>query len=405
MTAQLPSPQQQGDTLSQVRSQAQRVSQAQQSATSLSAQALTLPDELRKSVSERFASNPLLQQREQVLEGALNVGTKTRANIAEQVKGGTIFSPSQQLAIEQSRRSAAVSPLSTLNEIIGVQRGGLENVIGAASRSAQAQAQLASGAAQQEQQQFQNLFQVLEFEERQRQFQIKQAAANAKSEGLDLGFLFGGQPTEDPPQSTPQEGVGALSPQGEWRFTGNEWVPAKTKNDTDVGRQFLIAAVASGELSATEAKFIGEQSGIIPDKKELEKQEGAQKALTQLSTITAARPQLGVSSVLRPGKTVGSLVQFNNAKTIAGQVIAKQFESGRMSDEDRSFYQKLLPGALDLNFDSKIAGLKFALEVNAGLRDPNLPRLQSTDGSIIEYDSVSDPDYKEDVQKGLIPIL
>ena len=43
-------------------------------------------------------------------------------------------------------------------------------------------------------------------------------------------------------------------------------------------------------------------------------------------------------------------------------------------------------------------------ELQTTQREGQTPRLKALDGSIYEYDSTSDPDYQEDLNKGFTPI-
>ena len=148
------------ETLTQVQSAAQDVSQAQQRATQLAAQSSTLPTELRKAVTERFQENPLFGRRETAVEQAIAAGPEARARIAEQVQAGTIFSPSQQLAIEEAQRGAAVAPLTTLNQLIQQQTQGIEGAITAGVNAFNSLVTAAQGDAQLAQQKYNNLFQL-----------------------------------------------------------------------------------------------------------------------------------------------------------------------------------------------------------------------------------------------------
>lgn len=105
-----------------------------------------------------------------------------------------------------------------------------------------------------------------------------------------------------------------------------------------------------------------------------------------------------------PGLNLLEHITFGARRSLASQTLARAFEKGRLSDQDRLFYKKLMPTRFDPWYDQKLAAIEKSLRVNAGLESPENPRLQMPDGTVYEYDSISDPDYKQDVQEGGIPI-
>lgn len=88
--------------------------------------------------------NPMMAQRETALQDYLNTPSSTRASLlpANQpmVEGSPLnFSPTQQNAIVEARRNAALVPLAGLNSSIVGQYGNLGDILNAAAQSYQSQ--------------------------------------------------------------------------------------------------------------------------------------------------------------------------------------------------------------------------------------------------------------------------
>lgn len=128
--------------LQQARTQAQG---AQQTANAAATADMTLPDMLREALTKKFSTNnPIVAQREGALQNYLNTTTQAPLDVAPQSVGGNapvVFNPLQQANLIQQKRSAALAPLASLNDLFGLQTGGLENTIGVASRAHQAETQ------------------------------------------------------------------------------------------------------------------------------------------------------------------------------------------------------------------------------------------------------------------------
>lgn len=83
---------------------------------------------LRKTMAERMGQSPLMQQRESAAQQLLTSNPRGREFLAQKVQE-TPLSPTQQSSIMASRRAADTVPLMTLNDLLGVQTGGIENII------------------------------------------------------------------------------------------------------------------------------------------------------------------------------------------------------------------------------------------------------------------------------------
>lgn len=122
--------------------------QAEDTAVSAAAAGNTLSDKLRSAVSERFQESPLARQRGEALSTYITSAPRARADIAEQVKGGTIFNPSQQSALLSARRASDVVPLLSLNDLLQAQFGGMGDIINAGTNAYKEQVGALQGAAQ-----------------------------------------------------------------------------------------------------------------------------------------------------------------------------------------------------------------------------------------------------------------
>lgn len=122
---------------------------------------VTLADELRKALGTRFGETGIPQATAEARAGFLKAPTQIRSDIAQKVGAGTIFSPSQQQAIQSAGLASAMVPLSAANIVQGAALGGLEDMIGAGTRAWQAQVGQKSLEAQLAQTGYQNILNEL----------------------------------------------------------------------------------------------------------------------------------------------------------------------------------------------------------------------------------------------------
>jgi len=102
---------------------------------------ITLADELKKALGTRFGESGIPQATAQARSNFMAAPDQVRADLANQVKGGTIFSPSQQQAIMSSKMASALVPLSGANMIQNAAYGGISDMVDAGTRAWQAQTQ------------------------------------------------------------------------------------------------------------------------------------------------------------------------------------------------------------------------------------------------------------------------
>lgn len=142
--------------------QARQQSQsAQQSATEFESKGYTLADQLRQAIGAKFGETGIPQATATARANYMAAPAQIRSDIAGQVRGGTIFSPSQQQALMASKMGSALVPLSAANIIQSAGYGTLEDMIGAGTRAWQAQTAQKQGAAQLAQTNYANILNEL----------------------------------------------------------------------------------------------------------------------------------------------------------------------------------------------------------------------------------------------------
>lgn len=108
---------------------------------------LTLADELRKAIGERFEESDVAKQSATARSNFLAAAPQARADILSLIQGGSILSPTQQNAIMASKRAAALAPVMGTNVLQEAQFGTLEDLINAGTNAWNAQATNARGVA------------------------------------------------------------------------------------------------------------------------------------------------------------------------------------------------------------------------------------------------------------------
>lgn len=256
----------------------QAANQAEDRAVSAAAASNTLGDKLRTAISERFQESPLAKQREGALKTFITSAPNARADIAEQVKGGTIFNPSQQQALIAGRRASDVVPLVSLNDLLQAQFGGMGDLVTAGTNAYKEQVGSLQGAAQLARQRADSalaqLYKTAEFNLEK----AKVGAANAPSEiELLLAQLLGGQqgaagetgvagqgptgpesfPTSIPSEDLQQRVTGTInSPGGQYTFNRliQSWQPSGLPE-----RQYAAGESAIDDETGTEIVFNGSE--------------------------------------------------------------------------------------------------------------------------------------------------
>jgi len=166
-------------------------SQAQQASERAATAQENLPgslEQFRRNLNEVYnKDNPLIKARESQLQSYLTAGDTARRDLLPQYAGGTVFTPTELQAIVSGRQAAALAPLSSLNQQIVGQYGGLKDYVGLGRDVLQAQI----SAAQQRSTDLQNLYQ---FAQAKRQQDLENQIAQQKfaEDVRQFGILHGG---------------------------------------------------------------------------------------------------------------------------------------------------------------------------------------------------------------------
>lgn len=190
-----------------VEQQFSQARQTGQSAINFAQSGAGLEEMLRNSVSQRLSSSPLYGQREEAARQVLTSAPRAREDISNIIKGGTILSPTQQQSIMASRQAADVVPLTSLNDLLQAQTGGVETAVGAGLKSFDSILGALQAQAALEQSQAQSAFDRLMAQEslKLEQQKARAASGSGKPSIFDfLGQMLGqmlGQGQVDSPQS------------------------------------------------------------------------------------------------------------------------------------------------------------------------------------------------------------
>lgn len=134
---------------------------AQKTALDYGARGLTLPDELRKALGERYAGSGMAQDAATARTEFMASAPQARADVAGLVSAGNILSPTQQQAILAAKRGAALVPLIASNINQEAAFGNIDDLVGAGTRAFQAQTAQQQGVAQLAQSSYSNLLSEL----------------------------------------------------------------------------------------------------------------------------------------------------------------------------------------------------------------------------------------------------
>lgn len=191
---------------------------------------------LRSNVEQIYnKNNPLIQQREGLLQGYLGAGDQARAQLLPQNAGGTVFSPTELQSLTSARQAGYLAPLTSLNQLITGQYGTLGNYLGNARDMVNAQVNAGNSQANRllqlsqlgyeqrarqqasTQQEFQNQLALQKLQEAARQFNVKQTkkAPGTTDIGSLFGSLFTGQTENYPTKPTYKIPSGPLL-QNQW---------------------------------------------------------------------------------------------------------------------------------------------------------------------------------------------
>lgn len=152
---------------------------------------LSLPDLLRKALNDKFTNNnPLIQDLNTARGNYLNTTTSAPLSVMPENNNGIIFNPAQQEDLINRRKTAALSPIMLLNDLLGIQTGGIQNIIDSTSRAAQAETLGKKGKADVAQTALSNLFDLVKAksdEDYRNQSLAETIRSNKASEAISAG--------------------------------------------------------------------------------------------------------------------------------------------------------------------------------------------------------------------------
>lgn len=177
--------------------------QGAQAATSAyqteAASAGTLPDMLRDALNKKFsANNPIYADRETAAKSYFDATTQAPLRVTPRSAGGmsdVVYTPAEQANLIQGYRSAPLARLMTLNDLLNLNTGGIENVIGATSRAHGSIVDKLLGQANLAQQNYQNVRSEAEarFQEEMAREKLKLDQESSRRAGSsDIGSILAG---------------------------------------------------------------------------------------------------------------------------------------------------------------------------------------------------------------------
>jgi len=264
---------------------------AQQGVVSGMQASTKLPDMLKQAVSEKFKSSPIYGDREGAAKNLMDTPTSYRADMANLGQTGqAILSPTQQQALVSQARSTATVPLMTLNDILGMRTGSVNDImnsaIGANQTDLQAQQLNADNL-------YRNATGAYDRDLAERKFAYDQSKSSGGLSGLDLSGLLGGQPTEQKPAYSASS-LNAVSPGGEWSFNGRDWDPVQ-QTSTDNGSMDPLKQII-GMALLKEGKLSQAYSVLKPEKqssarlKSADALSGIENNISQLYSLSKDLP-------------------------------------------------------------------------------------------------------------------
>lgn len=209
----------------------------------------TLPDMLYDTLNKKFTeNNPLYAQRETALKNYMTVGETAPLDVLPENNQGMVFSPIEQAGMIAGKRADALAPITSLNELIGYQFGGIENIVDRTARMYDALAKAAQVEYENKRNSYRDLLELVgakasqattdrDFEENVRQFGLEYALNQQKTgessnnsaleEMLTQLILGAGEentttPTEAKPTKVPA--FGNPNPKTLYSSTKGEWV-------------------------------------------------------------------------------------------------------------------------------------------------------------------------------------
>ena len=336
-----------------------RQAQATREYGKLTGAAQTFADEVmsrvRKARAERGVSK-LATEMGEVTSQLVTEGPKIRQRLAD-------VNPLQTDVLTARQRAQTLGTLTTLSQLEKERAGTIEDIIGAGTNRLLAEAATRKAEAEAAANEVATMIDLIRLKEEQakRAFDEWVKRQQLETPSFLERLLGGAQITEPQPNYTPVEGEGAVSEGGQWVFSGNQWVPRSQAGGgfmSVLTPEVLAAGVASGEISPSAAKFLGQISGAVPStsqQKKLDQLAVVENNVLQLETLLKNLP----TGLRAAGETALTYIPFfdfyPNVKTYnalrkaftgpVARVIAA--EVGVLTDKDIARVQDILPSITD----------------------------------------------------------
>jgi hypothetical protein len=329
----------------------QKVSSAMSNYTNLASGQATIAETLKQKALEAYKNNEdIVKPLDTATADYYNAPSVAREKYQD------IFNPFTREKLVSQYTTNAGLPMQALSNVLGNRMGRIDDLIGSGTNAYKAQVTAAQDAVQQAQAEYDNLL---------KEYEINQKNAPSATSPIMAALqaiLTGGGSTSTPTAPTEPEPMyspggnqsGIKSAGGQWTWADNKWIPTATGTttnkssgiNTDVAKQLLSLGVLSGDIPAAAASFIGTTMGITKPSDEATSQ-SLVRQLNGMKSLIANTNGITAGASTLPGiGTMFSDPSFNTFKVtrdLIGQTVAKMYESGRLSDQDRVFYLRNFP--------------------------------------------------------------
>ncbi len=346
--------------------QAQQAYQQTAQAANASAEGdMTLPSQLKEALNMKFSTNnPVIQEREGALKGYLDSIPQSQAAVLPENNNGVILSPIHQADLISKMQSSKLAPLSTLNYILGLQTGGISDVIESASAAHQRKTASLTNKAGLARNVYGDILNELSakadqaFKERQFQENIRQF--NVSEASKKLGSI------------DEQKSISALQRDVKRGTTFNElydryseilpeWQIRELYNSGPVAKKYGPAKEKTSDLISGFAniKMTAEQKNRVASLKPA--QAAVRKAMGEKYTGTGPQGLLQQFSIKKLGGlgVDQNLVRQNQTFEILRQNVVRAMQGARMSDSDIKIAKGYIPTINDTpaTIKTKLEGL------------------------------------------------
>lgn len=256
--------------------------------------------------------------------------------------------PFDVIAATSKERALNLGQLAREAQFGQETQGTIGEAIEGGASTVRAMAQRALVEAEQKKQEASDLLAMLEFQEAQEKRAFDEWATK---EGLRLEEARINKPTGDQQRSSLLTQLKSAVMGG--ATLQNVMQEYSTELPTDVILQIYNINSPYGPAQES-PRELEKFFGIKPSKTSLEEQE-VQNVIVGLEDI---------KSKVGQATGYGDIVALNTQKKNVGQWLARLVETGRLSDQDRAFYQKQLPSMIELYFTPVVAKQKLDQVIN-----------------------------------------